>query len=131
MAWWYSQNEERWNGPCSDREEAIELGRDEYPGEGFMVMEAETGDYDLRVDADTLLERIADRNEDRSDPDGDPPLHGVTPAQEKDLEAFVHNAIKRWARAHRIDIRAWCFTKQGNPESIKAEPETAETPAES
>ena len=129
MNWWYSQDEERWNGPCSDREEAIELGRDEYPEESFMVMEAETGDYDLRLDSDTILERIADRNEDRSDPDGDPPLYGTAPAQKKDLEAHVNNAIKRWAAKNRIDTRAWCFTKQGKPETIQPIVEASETAA--
>lgn len=127
--WWYSQDEDRWNGPCSDREEAIDLGRDEYNGEAFMVMEAETGDYDMRLSGDDLLERLNERNEDRSDPDGDPAFYRVDPKVEKDLGDMVTAAIARWVRKHRIDTRAWCFTKQGKPESIPELPEPAEQPA--
>ena len=105
--WWYSQDEERWNGPCSDREEAISEGRDNYDNEAFMVMEAETGDYDMRLDVDTITECLADRNEDRSDPDGDPPLCQCTKVQNADLAAMVNTAIMRWVHKHRIDIRAW------------------------
>lgn len=118
MAWWYSQDEDRWNGPCSDREEAISEGRDNYNGEGFMVMEADTGDYDMTLDSAHILEKLADQNEDRGDPDGDAPLYQVTPTQSADLEAMVSSAIKRWVSKHRIDIRAWCFKTQGKPESI-------------
>lgn len=128
MSWWYSQDEERWNGPCSDREEAISMGHDEYPGEGFMVMEAETGDYDMRLDGDDLLERINERNEDRADPDGDPPFYRLAPAIEKDLGIMVSAAIARWVRKHRIDTRAFCFSKQGIPENIEALPDQAEQP---
>jgi broad specificity phosphatase PhoE len=129
MAWWYSQDEERWNGPCSSREEAISEGRGEYDAESFMVMDAETGDYDMRLDVDTITERLSERNEDRSDPDGDPPLYQITKEQGADLAAMVNAAIMRWVHKHRIDIRAWCFVKQSPHETISAETPDEESKA--
>lgn len=127
--WWYSQNEERWNGPCSDRDEAVSMGRDEYSGESFMVMEAETGEYDMRMSGDDILERLNERNEDRSDPDGDPAFDRIAPKAEKDLGDMVTSAIARWVRKHRIDTTAFCFKKQGKPETIpEDDTEYAEPP---
>ena len=131
MAWWYSQDEDRWNGPCSDREEAINEGRDNYDGESFMVMEAETGDFDMALDASTIFEALDGQNEDRVDPDGDYMLADVNDKQRADLAAMVNSAIMRWVHKHRIDIRAWAFKSQGKPETIPEQPQNADAPAES
>ena len=120
MAWWYSQDEERWNGPETSREAAIAEGRGEYPGEQFMIVEAETDDYDMTVDADLILDVISDRNEERTDPDGDGPFDQVTRMQKDDLAMRVNAAIVTWVRVHNISIRAWAFVVQGPIERIEA-----------
>jgi hypothetical protein len=58
MPWWYSQDEERWNGPCDTRAEAVAEGRGEWDGEAFAVCEAEQGPYDLTLDHYDILERL-------------------------------------------------------------------------
>ena len=126
--WWYSQDEERFNGPCSDREEAIAEGRCNYDGEGFMIVEADQGDYHIEVTGGDMLELLDGKNDDRGDPDGDPPFYSVTDKQAADLAAMVNSAIKRWVHKHRIDVRAWAFENRGKIENI--EPLTAPAEAE-
>ena len=105
------------------------MGRDEYNGESFMVMEDETDTYAMSMSGDDILERLNERNEDRSDPDGDPAFYRISPKAEKDLGDMVTSAIARWARKHRIDSTAFCFKKQGKPETLPEDlTEYAETP---
>ena len=127
MAWWYSQDEERWNGPCDCREDASSEGRGEYDEEPFMVLEAETGDYDMRLHEHHILEALYSLNEDRMDPDGDYMLADVTKEKKADLVARVNAAISDWVVANFIGIRAWGFIKQGIAEDIPGIPVEAVT----
>jgi len=128
MQWWYSQDEERWNGPCETREEAISEGRGEYDDEGFMVMEAEQGDYDLSISAERIFDFLADRNEELTDPDDGAVFSDAKPEQKRDLEKAMAATIKAWADAHKLSYRAFMFTKQRAAESIPAlASETTET----
>lgn len=116
--WWYSQDEERWNGPCDSREEAIAVGRGDYGDESFMVMDAEQGYYDLTINSSQILELIEEQNEDESDPEGNNTFtEKLTPKQRVALESVINSAIERWVVDEKVDARAWAPT-MGNPETI-------------
>ena len=117
--WWYSQDEERWNGPCDSREAAIADGRSDYDDESFMVVDAEQGHYDLSLSAVKVLEMIEEDNEENSDPDGNNTFTSkLTPKQIDVLFTMLNDAIAEWVLRESIDTRAWAFKNMGNPETI-------------
>lgn len=117
--WWYSDNEERWNGPCLDRDEAIEMGRDYYDDESFMVMEACQGDLHLHLDAYTVSEWLDENNHDLTDPDGDTVLVGIaTEKQQRALVSALNIVIDHWIVENNIHTKAWSFKAQRNQETI-------------
>lgn len=123
MQWWYSQDEERWNGPCETREDAVAEGRGEYDDEAFMVMEAEQGDFDLSPGAYRILDWLDDHNSDLIDPDGDGCFGSLSKEISDDLSEMVEATIKAWVAKHKLSARAFMFTKQRGAETIPA-PET-------
>lgn len=123
MAWWHSQDEERWNGPEDTREGAIQAGKGDYNGEAFMVMEAENGSYHMRPDGGRLVELLDEMNEDMGDPDGDSPFHGVTAEQQKALEEVVGAAIVGWVTAYSIKTDTFRFVHESAIENIPADPD--------
>lgn len=116
--WWYSQDDERWNGPCDSRQEAIEKGRAYYRGEQFMVCEAETAPLNLRLTADTILEMFDGQNEDNVDPDCDPLFCNLSMEARSDLERAVNVAISGWIEKYEIDTKGYRFEWSDNQESI-------------
>lgn len=119
--WWYSDNEERYSGPCSSREEAIEMGRDEYHGEQFIICEAFTSSYRLRVDYYSLMDLFDHHNQDLDDPDGDSTMNTIaTGVQQRALIDAVNIAIDHWIVEHGINMRAFMFQGMRNEETITA-----------
>lgn len=116
--WWYSQSEERWNGPCESREEAISEGFGEYDDESFMVMQATQGDYDLSPHGDTILDWLEDINDDRVDPDGADMFGPLSKEMKGDLSAMVSAAVRAWALKYKLSTTSFCFTKQWAAESV-------------
>lgn len=116
--WWYSQEEERWNGPCDSREEAICEGRSNYDGESFMVMQAENGEFDLNPGAYRIIDWLDDANCDLTDPDGDGVFGGISKAARDDLAEMVEATIKAWTQKHKLSTRAYMFTSQSATEAI-------------
>lgn len=127
MRWWYTQDEERWNGPCETRAEAVAEGRGEYDDEGFMVCEAEQGELNLKISPYCIADWLDDENCDLTDPNGDDTFGAVSKEIMDDLGEMVETTIKAWATKHKLDTTAFIFTKQGDIEKIPAlNPEPAE-----
>ena len=132
MSWWYTQDEEWWNGPCETREDAIADGREDYGADNFEICEAEQGMYGTPrfYDIEELMNNI---NEERTDPNGDGIFHsGLRPEQEHALEHAVREAIQTWMEANGMRTTAWAFENMRNRETIPGvdEPETAISNAE-
>lgn len=122
--WWYSQEDERWHGPCPTRDDAIASGRGEYGGEEFMVMEAETSTIDFHIDVDTWLESLDDFNSDVLDPEGDYFVADrVSAIARRDIEATLRDVVDRWISKHNIDTVGYTFSQRGPKEWIAVDEE--------
>jgi hypothetical protein len=119
--WWYSQDDERWNGPCKTRKSAIGEGLSEYGGEPFMVCEARRHDLSTDISAYRLLEWLDEANEEYIDGDGNGHAFDPTPEQERDLEYSVEKAILQWAARNKIGLTGWAFAETRSHEDISIE----------
>lgn len=126
MPWWYSQDEERYQGPCGTREEAIEIGRDAWGGEAFSVIEAEQDVIDFTFTDRHLtqwMETLEDDQSEKGDPESDVGLlHNLTNEQAERLRLDINDAISAWLQEEKIDTRAWSFKRSGDPERIPEVP---------
>lgn len=116
--WWYSQDEERYCGPCASREDAVFEGFGEYDDEPFHVCEAKQGEIRTDIPAYRLLEYLDHLNEENVDPDGNGEVFKTTNAQDRDLERIVGHAIRVWAVTNNLSLIGWSFEKSRNHEDI-------------
>lgn len=116
--WWYSQDEERYYGPCVSREEAIECGFGDYGDEPFHICEARKGKISTYIPAYRLLEYLDEANEEVIDQDGDGRAFDTTNEQDRDLERVVEEAIRSLAVANKLSLVGWSFEETRNQESI-------------
>ena len=116
--WWMTHNEEEYFNPCETREEALTMAREEgYP----VIAECLKGDFNLTVDADNVLQRLGEQNEENTNEDGD--FIDCTRTQLDDLSAMLTETLRAWAVKHDIKTEAWAFVDIRNIE--KVEPEVA------
>lgn len=117
--WWAgrgAQPEDYTAGPFGTREEAIQVGRVDFDGEGFTVIEARKGKFSP-PSADDLMgewsERWGDDDIGREDyPEFAGPAEAIK-AAEADLDALLAN----WFERHRkIMPEPWCFAETRNEE---------------
>jgi hypothetical protein len=120
--WWWAEGTEpeRYHGPCGSRQEAIDDGTELADGyEEITICEATRMKLlDDHLDADWVIDRFNEQNEDAADPDGDPVIHRATPEQERDLEAVLKAAWVDWRTRHGLG-KSWTFGDTRNEEVIK------------
>ena len=131
---WYAgrDNEAYHVGPLPTRQEAIDEAIsseifteiDPDPGGGhpewrikMEVVEAtKTLVTDITLDADRILEDLADSNHETLDPDGDGNLFDLGPGDVKDLEGRLNAAFHEWARDKKFNN--WAFRETRNEETL-------------
>lgn len=109
MSWWWTQNEENYNGPADSREEAIERGKNEWVGEAFKI--AEGGRMRLKVDVfdDWFWEHFDERNEEAQNPDGDTISAEWKPEDCKELVARLEKTFSDWIEEKGYADSAWAL----------------------
>lgn len=121
--WWWGEGEqpERYHGPCNSRQEAIDeaLSSNTAPPYSlFTICEATVGRLDdNHLDADWVIERFNEHNEDAADPDGDGVIDQTTPEQDRELEAMLKAAWVAWREKHNLG-RAFMFDQTRNEELL-------------
>jgi len=118
--WWYSFDDERFQGPFDTREAAIAEGEDYYDPDGFYICQA-TQSATLRladfIEVDDLIERANDCAYDLGDPDGSP-LFDPKTEDTKDLLITLRAAVNEWQDRRGIVFKPWAFTWQGRSEWV-------------
>ena len=74
--------------------------------EHAVIAECKCQDFDLRINANDLIESMANNNDDRI---GEGDFINPTPEQEKELEDSVNAVISAWAEKHDINQTSWTF----------------------
>ena len=118
--WYYSDNEESFQGPCDSRREAIACGFSEYGGEGTLyIVEACQGEMGCNVfDFDQLLEEFEERNYEHIGEDGQP-ISNITfpPEKVRQLESRLEDIFSAFMREHGA-LKGWAFHDTRNAETI-------------
>lgn len=119
--WWYSDNEESFQGPCTSREEAIGTGFHEYSGEGTLyIVEATQATPGTNIfDFDRVLEEFEERNEECWGEDGEP-LSGIEFKDKRSLETQLGAVLRNYLSKNNA-LRSWSFGKTRNAETINME----------
>jgi hypothetical protein len=126
--WYVGYTDESYpSGPHNTREEAVQIAKEEF--EGGYIVEAYRRPIDLsqHFEVDRFLEDFEDSNYDLGNEDGDP-LIDITPAQEKELEEMVRQAIKNWQTRNGLVFLPCAFTDTRNEEYIHGEVEDTGLP---
>jgi hypothetical protein len=128
--WWWSKDQERYHGPCSDRVDAIMTAWAEDERGPIHVMQAVHDQLNCALyDAGDLAERFDEVNEEAADGDGDPlseeiPTDGWKAAA-KQMEVIIRAAVRKHG------VKAWAFGGQTPGEWIDlAQPTLAALPNE-
>lgn len=116
--WYYSEDGERFNGPCATRDEAIAEGRREVEG-AFHILEATKGQFYFSIDNSTYFEMIDGQNEDQVDPEGNGLSDSLTKEQADDLIQSVNAAIEAWKARTNFNEVPWGFDETRNQEIIQ------------
>lgn len=120
--WYWSHDEERYQGQCDTRDQAYEEAlASSDPGQTIHVLEATQGTLSAVIFHD-LAERFDERNEDVADPDGYGICDALTNAQWSDLERRLTRAMEDWIKDHNLNRLAWGFGQTRNEERIVAPP---------
>lgn len=101
--WFVSHDGETYYEAFPTKEEAIQYAQQcEYS----LIAECIQQDFDLSVDAYSILERIDDNNMELI---GEGEGIQCSSAQASDLEKMIQKAIEAWVVKHNIDLTAWSF----------------------
>lgn len=119
--WWYSNNEESYQGPCGSREEAISTGFHEYGGEGWLyIVEATQAVPGTDIfDFDRVLEDFEERNEECWGEDGQP-ISGIEFKDKRQLENMLGATLRNYLEKNNA-LRSWSFGQTRNAETINME----------
>jgi hypothetical protein len=126
--WYVGHTDESYSsGPFATREEAVQVAKEEF--EGGYIIEAYKQPLDLPAffEVDRFLEDFEDNNYEHGSENGDP-LIDISPAQEKELEEMVRQAIKNWQTRNGLVFLPWAFTDTRNEEYIHGEVEDTGLP---
>lgn len=108
---------EAYGNPHPSKESAAAEAR---ASDGGLIAECLQQDFDLHLmDGDSILDMLADNNEERVSDDGD--FIEATLEQRRDLAAMVDAAIAAWAEKHAINTTAYMFADVRNEEQIEGE----------
>ena len=111
--WWIGNSREIYAEYFDTREDAMEAA---HANEYKHIAECRQQDFDLRVDADRVLEDLYCQNEDRVNEDGD--FIDCTPEQCDDLSKMLTETMRVWALKHGINTTAWMFGDVRNENSL-------------
>jgi hypothetical protein len=116
--WWYSTDQERYNGPCADRAEAIVEASAEWPDTAHVhVMQAVHVKVVTDIfDGDRIAEMFDDANEENADGEGDSLSSEITDKEWSDLAAQCGRLVAGLVR--RRGVTAWRFAEQTEGEWI-------------
>ena len=116
--WWYSQDRESWQGPCTSRNKAISEGHSTYENESFYICEAKLEDYfQLTIDPDEVLEQVSDRYIEFA---GDDPLFSdVSPTQNIELGRMLTQVLHEWIDEFDVKTGIIMFNESRNEELIE------------
>lgn len=123
--WWWSHDDERFDGPFNTREAAIAEAEVSFgTDDGFYICQATKSAEKLsgHFDAADLIERANDESAEFMGEDGDP-LFDPNADQEADLQEIVRAAIDAWQEKHKLVFTQWCFDWQGRSEWISPNPD--------
>ena len=107
--WWFSYDGGELFTENFDTKEAA-LAFLKHEGEG-MIAECQQQDFDLRLDAYDILERLSEGNEELI---GEGEFIEPNKEQMADLENSVNAAIDAWAIRNKISLTAWTFGEVRN-----------------
>lgn len=116
--WWHSNDQERWDGPCDTREEAIAEARS---WEHRFICQANQRIVHARdlFDITRIVEDFDnDEGYELADPDGDGLFDRVTGDQWVDLEARIAAVADAWQEAHGLSFPAFAFHDVRNEETL-------------
>ena len=125
--WWgYGSEPEQYEASFATREAAIADAKEHATEAGTEFTICEGKPWPLRdniFDADHVMDRFHDWNDDRCDEDGD--LHmDPTPEQRGELETVLNDAFKAWREKHNLG-RAWALDTR-NDEVVMLDPVAAD-----
>lgn len=123
--WWvgYAEDAETFSGPYDDREEAIQVGREQHEGD-FYIVEADKTimgpNFDGEAHAESIMEDLCENNGDCFGEDGpeDPWAHLAD--AHRTLGSAIEKAVKEWLSANAG--KTWAFDDMRNGEYIKQAP---------
>ncbi len=123
---WYAgrHEEEMTAGPEATREAIIQVGRGDFCGESFHIIEARKRPIEVADHANIadLVDRMSETiDDDHADPDGDGAIFDPTPAELHSLEGMLKAEIRRWQELHGILVTPWAFTEMRHEEFIPGE----------
>lgn len=102
--WYVSHDEEHWNEAGTEREHAIEYGRDEYDGEGFHIGIGTRFPICTELFFESHIgDMIDDRNEEAGWEDG--LCSEVSKAELEELTRDVNRVFSRWAKKIGLEAR--------------------------
>jgi len=118
--WYVTQDEERWTlADAATREDAIAFGRVEFNGKGFMICEASKIPLDFHLNADWILDRLEQSNEEATDQEGDGLfMNKPTVAQQNELDNIIAAQIEAWAERRNLRPTSFMFAEQRGEETI-------------
>jgi hypothetical protein len=119
--WYVGYTDELYSsGPHATRDEAVYIAKEEF--EGGYIVEAYKRPIDLAsfFEIRSFLEDFEDNNYEFGNEDGDP-IIDITPAQQKELEDMVRQAINNWQTRNGLVFLPWAFTQTRNEEYINGE----------
>lgn len=123
--WWWSRDDERFDGPFETREAAIAEADGYGYDDGFYICQATKpapAKLSGHFDAADFIEQANDDSAEFMGEDGDP-LFDPNADQETDLQAMVWAAIDAWQEKHKLVFMEWCFAWQGPSEWISTKPD--------
>lgn len=116
--WYYSFDEERYQGPFNSLEEAVSEAAEENfdDADKVHVMEATKGEYRISF-PDYWWEWVDDANSDLLDPDGDGLVARIGDDAAKELTDAINKVIDEWKKKTKLP-EPWAFGKTRNGEWV-------------
>lgn len=126
--WWWSTDEERYHGPCTTRGEAIMEAWSNGNTGMVHICQATRGGFATDL-FDDVAEMFDDANEDRGDPDGEPPSEWIKAEEWKKVAQRLNHIFKVFIREQ--GITSWVFYGMEGQETIDLSvPVLAKLPAD-
>lgn len=122
--WWAADSEdaEIFQGPYDSREEAIQVGKTDFDGADFYVVEADKSVMCANIDgeayAERVMEELCDNNEECFGEDGPDDPWAEYEKPHRSLGDAIEKAVEGWLAAH--PGKTWSFGTMRNGETMAA-----------